>query len=219
MRRLLTVGAVAAALVALAGAPAVADDEEDEAIAEDAVLTIDDVPAGWEEDPGADDTEETGLDECEAIDKATKSATKQPRAESPNFVDPDDTTGITQAGGAVFVFSSTKGAKKYFKAWEADAAEDCLIAIGLQVVEQQAPDSEVAVQNLGLEGIGDDAVGRSIILDDPDDEADENSVYTDIFVARVGRAIVGVAAQDVGGSLPEGFDLLEVVVGRTEEAL
>jgi hypothetical protein len=217
--RLITVGVVAAALVALAGSPAVADDEEDEAIAEDAVLSIDDVPAGWEETPADDDTEETGLDECNAIDKVTKSATKQPRAESPNFIDPDDPTGITQVEGAVFVFSSTKGAKKYFKAWEADAAEACLIALGQQVVEQEAPGSEVAVQNLGLEGIGDDAVGRSIILDDPEDESDENTIYTDIFVARVGRAIVGVAAQDVGGSLPEGLDLLETVVGRIEEAL
>jgi hypothetical protein len=217
MRRFFTITAAVCA-TALLAAPAGAG-EEDQAIAEDAVLTIDDVPAGWEEDPSAGDTEETGLDECEAIDKATKRANQQPKAESPNFVDPDDPTGITQAESAVFVFSNTKGAKKYFRAWNADAAEDCLIAIGQQVADQAASDLDVAVQTLGLEGIGDDAVGRSIVLDDPDDESDENSVYTDIFVARVGRAIVGIAAQDLGGSLPEGLELLEAVVGRVEEAL
>lgn len=215
MRRLLTTIAVATVTIALVAPTAAAGgDEEDEAIAEEALPTLDDLPAGWAEDPDDEDAEESGLPECEDIDTATKSAEKQPNAESPNFVDGDNPTAQVEA--RAFVFSSTKRAKRYFKAWNADAAEDCLIAIGLQVADAEASDAEVAVETLGLEGIGDDVVGRSLILEVPEEGV---TVYTDIFVARVGRAIVGVAAQDIGGSLPEGLDLLEVVVGRVEEAL
>ncbi len=217
MRRLLPVLVVAAASVS--ALPAAADEEDDEAIAEAALPTLDDIPAGWEESPSDEDTSRTGLAECKAIDRVSKTAEKQPNAESPNFVDPADSTGITQIESRVFVFSSTKGAKKYFKAWEPEAAEDCLIALGLAVAEQEVPDAEVAVETLGVEGIGDDVVGRSLILDDPDDESGENSVYTDIFVARVGRAIVGLSTQATGSSLPEGLDLLELIVGRVEEGL
>jgi hypothetical protein len=212
VRRLLSATAAVCAALLIA-APAVAGNDEDEAIAEDALPTLDDLPAGWEEDPEDEDTEQSGLPECEDIDAATKSAAKQPNAESPNFLDGANPTAQVEA--RVFVFSSTKGAKRYFKVWNADAAENCLVAIGLEFAAEEAPEADVAVETLGLEGIGDDVVGRSLILDVPD----EGAVYLDFVVARVGRAIVGLATQDLGGSLPEGLDLLELSADRLAEAL
>jgi hypothetical protein len=210
VRKLLTVSVAACAALLIAtpaGAGGDGEDEEDEAIAEEALPTLDDLPAGWEEGPD-DDTERSNLDECEAIDAATKSGGKQPNAESPNFVDGANATAQVEA--RIFVFPNAKGAKKYFKAWNAAAAEDCLVALGLEAV----PDADVSVETLGLEGIGDDVVGRSLIV-----EADEGTVYLDFLIARVGRGIVGLATQDLGGSLPEGLDLLELTADRLEEGL
>ncbi|MGQ0803612.1 MAG: hypothetical protein ACT4PI_07105 [Actinomycetota bacterium] len=213
-RRLLMPLVLGAATLVFAAPPVAAGgDEEDEAIAEEALPTLDDLPAGWEEDPEDEDTEQSGLPECEGIDAANKSAVKQPNAESPNFLDGANPTAQVEA--RVFVFSSAKGAKKYFKAWNADAAEDCLIALGLSVAEEQEADADVAVETLGLEGIGDDVVGRSLILE----VAGEGAVYLDFFVARVGRAVVGLGTQDIGGSLPEGLDLIELSADRLEEEL
>ena len=44
-------------------------------------------------------------------------------------------------------------------------------------------------------------------------------ILTDLYVARTGRAIVGLATQYRGGSFPESIDLLETTVSRVEEGL
>jgi hypothetical protein len=210
--RLLTILAVTGIAAALAVAPATADDAEDEALAEEALPTLDDLPDGYEEDPADEDSGPSGLPECKGIDAVVKTAEKQPNAESPNFVDGDDATAQVEA--RIFVYSSAKGAKKYFKAWNADAAEDCLLALGEMAAEEQAADADVVVQTLGLEGIGDDVVGRSLIL-----RTSQGEVFLDLYVARTGRAIVGLATQYRGGSFPSGIDLLEDMVSRVEEGL
>ena len=212
MRKLPAIIGMAVLLIATP-ATALVDDEEDEAIAEEALPTLEDLPDGWEESSVDEDTDETGLPECEALDAASRSAQSHPNAESPNFY---ESTGATaQIEARIFVFAKAKAAKRFFKGWSANSAEDCWTALGNAAIEDRGPDAEVRVESLGVEGIGDDAVGRSLIVAVPG----SGSVYTDLYVARVGRAIVGLSTQDFGGSLPEGLDLLELMAERVEEAL
>jgi hypothetical protein len=202
--------------VALVAAPAGAGEPDDQQIADDAGLKLADVPDGWEETASSDLGQETGLDECEAIDRVNAAALERPHSESPEFSDPDDPEGRTRVEGAVFVFPKEKGAKRFMRAYAADGARDCFQAIGESQVEH-LPSNEVGTSDLEVDA-GDDAVGYRLEVEGTDDAGTTDAVVVDFVIFRVGRVVVSLGAQ-AGEDPPSLDDPIEAVLERLEQAL
>jgi hypothetical protein len=214
VRKLLSVAAMTCAVL-LVAAPASADKEDDQRIAEEAGLKPSDLPDGWEAEPSNDLGEESGVDECEAIDRVSQAALKVAYEESPLFTDTADPDGTT-IEGAVFVFPKPKGAKRYIAAYAADAASDCFQAIGDQAVEAY-PSNEVGTADLEVSA-GDDAVGYRIDLEGTDEAGVTEQAVLDLVVVRQGRAVVSLGGQGVDEPPPLD-DLIDTVLDRLEQEL
>lgn len=212
------VTAVAATTGALAGSPAAAGANDDEAIAKRALLRASDLPDSWEADesadPDQDDPAEGRVPECEDIEAAIDKGDKSPHADSPQFDDGDDPNGIASVSNEVFVFPKAKGAKRYLAPFKADEAADCLL--GRAEVIPNILDAELV--DLDVAGAGTDGVGYSALLTF-DNEGVPFTLAVDVVVVRVGRAIVTFAAENADEPLPIGPDLLRAVTDRLEEAL
>jgi hypothetical protein len=215
VRKLLSVIALTCAVL-LVAAPASADKDDDQRIAEEAGLKPSDLPDGWEAEPSTDLGEKSGVDECEAIDRVSQAALKVAYEESPLFTDNADPDGTTTIEGAVFVFPKPKAAKRYIAAYAADGARDCFQAIGDQAVEAY-PSSEVGTADLDVSG-GDDAVGYRLDLEGTDETGVTEQVVLDLVVVRQGRAVVSLGGQGVDEPPPLD-DLLDTALDRLEQEL
>ena len=217
MRKLLPVVAIGCGAVLVAGpVGAGAGERGDQQIADEAGLVLADLPDGWESTPSDDLGQETGIEECEAIDRVNTRAVERPHSESPQFTDPDDPEDATSIEGAVFVFPKAKGAKRFVAAYAADGARDCFQAIGDTQVEG-FPESEVGTSDLEVEG-GDDAVGYRLDIERTDDAGVTDTAVVDFLVVRQGRAVVSLGAQSAEEppSLDDAFD---AVLERLEQEL
>jgi hypothetical protein len=211
MRKLIAATAAAFAVVLLA-APVAADEEEDQAIADESVLTIDDLPEGWVEGDAADDDDpaEGEVPACEAIERAIDRGDRVPHAESPDFDDGNDPNAVTSVSNEVFVFPKAKGAKQYLKPFNADG-EECL-----QGRAEAIPGAlDVSLVELDVEGTG---VGYTVFVT-LESNGEQLTLANDIVVIRVGRAITTFAAENVDEPLQEGPDILDAVLGRLQESL
>jgi hypothetical protein len=215
VRKLLSVTVIMCG-AAFVAAPAGAGEQDDQQIADEAGLVLADLPDGWESTPSDDLGQETGIDECEAIDRVNTRAVAGPHSESPQFTDPDDPEGATSVEGAVFVFPKAKGAKKFVAAYAADGARDCFQAIGDSQVEG-FPESEVGTSDLDVEG-GDDAVGYRLEIERTDDAGVTDTVVVDFVIVRQGRAVVSLGAQSAEEP-PSLDDAMNAVLERLEQAL
>lgn len=214
MRKLLTLTAGACAVVLMA-APVGAGEEEDQAIADEAVLTFLDLPEGWEEgDPPDDDNPAEGeVPECEAIERIVDKGDQSPHAESPDFDNGNDPNAVATVSNEVFVFPKAKAAKRYLKTFQADG-EDCLLGRG-----EAAPGAlDAELGELDIEGVGSGGVGYTVFVT-VESNGQQFSLANDIVVVRVGRAVTTFAAQNVDEPLPEGPEILAAVVSRLEDAL
>ena len=214
MRKLLMLTAVACTLL-LVAAPAGAGEDEDQAISDEAVLTLADLPEGWEEGDADDDENpaEGLVRDCRDIEAATDKADTMPRADSPDFDDGNDPNGVTTVANEVIVYPKAKGAKQFIKPFKADG-EECLLGRA-----EEAPGViDASIEDLDLEDFGDDGVGFTIFVT-IESNGEEFTFANDILAVRVGRAVTTFAAQNVDGPLPEGPDILATVVDRLEEAL
>jgi hypothetical protein len=218
MRRLLTVIGVTTVGVALVAPSALAGEEQDQAAAEKATIKASDVPDDWDSSRG-DESQQIQLPECRAIDRATAAADKGPNAKSRNFSDPSDPLGIIQVENAAYVFPSRKKAKKYLDAFTADQAEDCFLAVGEAVAESQVPGADVSVEDLDVDGLGDDGGGVTIVIDGETDDGERVELFADFSAIRVGRGIVVLIAQGSGEQLDLGPELRETLADRLEDAL
>lgn len=215
MRKLLLVTAVSCA-VTLVAAPAGAGEQDDQAIADAAVLELSDLPEGWESEPSDDLGEESGVEECRRLDRVNQAAIEQAYSETPLFSDPDDPEGRTTIEGAVFVFPKVKGAERYLAAYKADSATDCFQEIGDQQVEDY-PSSEVGTADLQVDA-GDDAVGLRLEIEGTDEEGVTDAVVLDFVIVRLGRAVVSLGAQ-AGEEPPSLDDPMTTVLERLEREL
>ena len=211
-RRLVLV--LALGLVALAATPATAGGDDDEQIAKQGVIKASDVPEGWESEPSPEG-DSLGLPECEAIDRADDRADRGPSARSRLFGDPDAPQGIRSVENSVWVFPTVKAAKQFFAVFASEAAVECLQASGDAAADANGLGG-ATVEEIDLPRVGDARVGYAVLVGDGDPL---NTIYAEQALVRVGRAATGFTAENFGGSLPQGPDLLDAAVGRLERAL
>jgi hypothetical protein len=208
MRKLLTLTAGACAALLMA-APVAAGEDEDRAIADEAVLTLADLPDGRVEDdtPKADIPADPP--ECEKMRRADDKADNVPNAESPQFDDPNDPDAVASVSNDVFVYPKVKAAKKHLAPFKRD---------GLECIESLAAEAgfpEYTVDELDVEDAGDDGVGFRV------DITSENGFVTsvDLLIVRVGRAVATFDAEGGEGGLSGLPEAVGTVADRLEEAL
>jgi hypothetical protein len=205
MRKLLiTTGVVCAVL--LAAAPVGAGEAEDQEIADDAVLTLADLPDGWEEDERGEELPTT-TSECRRIQRVDDKAEDVANAKSPEFDDGNDPNAVASVSNDVFVYPKVKGAKRHLAPFKRDGL-DCLTSIADEA------GFEYTIDELDIEDAGDDGIGFRIEI-----QADNGFVNAvDLIIVRVGRATATFNAEAETPGLTELPDAVEVVVERLEEA-
>ena len=145
-------------LVALLAVPAPAgagDRAADQQIADDSVLTSDDVPSGFDEAPADDDPDPQTGAVCKQIRAAAKALDAAPHTQV------DFTSNARQdvITNQVSVFSSTKRAKAAYAPYAAPKARQCLTTAYERVFLGQIndPNAEVLVTaERFTPGLGDD---------------------------------------------------------------
>jgi hypothetical protein len=71
------------------------------------------------------------------------------------------------------------------------------------------------VEELGVEGSG---AGYTVYIT-LESNGEEFTLATDLVVVRVGRAITSFAAENLDEPIPEGPDILDIVIGRLQESV
>lgn len=169
----------------------------DEDRADAAVVRIEDLPDGWEAEPGssADDGEEDEpvLPECEAMEEADERG-RTAEATSESFVREN-----TQLGSSVSFYADDALAATAFAARFEDEVRSCLeevIGTGMEqgiaedpAIPAGAAQVDVHVGDLSVEAVGDERGGWSATV-----EATVGgvplSMYADLIVVRVGRVLI-----------------------------
>ena len=211
---------VVTALVVLALAtPAGADTADDQQIADDSTLTIDDINTivgeGLTEQPPDDSEQEFEAPSCAAIRKAAKLVKKGPHAETEFGIEAGD--AFANINNIVGVLTSAKRAKAVYAAYAGPKAADCLEEAYTEAIAAQNPDDKATVTVDEFEpDAGDAAVGFEGQV-----ESDSGGFYFEIVYVRVGRAVDGFYFVNSGSAPPsdDTAQLVEDGVARLTENL
>jgi len=112
------------ACAVVAAGPAAADAAEDQDIADATVLSIGDVPEGFEENtPQSDEDDSDDPPECAGVNKSARAIDATPNAESLFTVSNGDAYSLIRSGAAIF--PKVGKAKKTMSRWAGDDAEAC----------------------------------------------------------------------------------------------
>jgi hypothetical protein len=177
---LATVLAVAFAVPAGAGS---ADAEQ---IADDAALTLDDVPDGFTEETPDDEDQEFDAPSCTAIRKAAKLIDKAPNAETEFGAESGE--AFANISNKVAVLTNVKRAKAVFAAYAGSKTADCLEEAYAAAFAARDPDAEVSVTVEEFDpDAGDSAVGYAGQVS----TGTGDGFYYEMVFVRVGRAVDG----------------------------
>jgi hypothetical protein len=195
--------ALAAGIAALSvTAPVGATESADQQIADDSVLTADDVPTVFHTSKVGDSREPAGK-ACLSIRKARKALRKATNKEVAFQTDPG------QQGGAlidnkVAVFPSKKSAQAVLASYSTSSTDDCFTKTYQELFRDQLHDPKAKVDvstSEYLPGLGDTSVGFDVRID-VSSHGKSNSFYVDLQLVRVKRAIDAFAFQNSGGKPP-----------------
>ena len=201
---------------------------EDLAIAESAVLMIEDFPPGWEEGPvesPSDDPEiEAGIAECLDV-PVDELYPDNPQATSPTFISPQD----EEVSSHVAVTPSPEDAQRAFERLSGDGVPGCyaqaaeVLLMQSMLSSDDVPEGldvgEVTFNRLSTDQIGDESIAfRTTVPFEY--QGFESQVELDIVLARVGRVGINMSFQSAGTSFDseEARQLTEAVVARVETA-
>jgi hypothetical protein len=169
--------------------------EDDEAIAEAVLLTIDDFPTGWEAEPIDDDEADVSLDEdighCLGVDDDQRELDGA-HASSPTFTSPRD----EQVTASVVFASSSDEPRRRFQSLHAPETPGCFAsAFEAQARPDGLPEGvevgEPTFDWLPFDSLGDDAVAIRGTLPFTVDGVDVALHGGAVFV-RVGRAVITI---------------------------
>lgn len=201
---------------------------EDLAIAESAVLMIEDFPPGWEEgpvEPPSDNPEvEAGIAECLGV-PVDELYPDNPQATSPTFTSPQD----EEVSSWVTVTPSPEDAQQALERLSGDAVPGCYAQAAEGLVMQSMLSSDDVLEGLNIgdvtfnrlstDRIGDESIAfRTTIPFEY--QGFESQAELDIVLARVGRVGINMSFQSAGTSFDseEARQLTEAVVARVETA-
>jgi hypothetical protein len=207
---------VALAVPAPAGAGNRAADQQ---IADDSVLTIDDVPSGFDEAPADDDPDPQTGAACKQIRAAAKALDAAPHTQV------DFTASARQdlITNQVSVFSSTKRAKAAYAPYAAPKARQCLTTAYERIFLDQIDDPSAEVQVTAdrfTPGLGDAAVGYDVVIE-ASAQGETQTFYVNQQVVRDGRGLDAFAfffagtppaSDDVDEMTRTGVDKLEAAL-------
>jgi hypothetical protein len=205
-----------AGLVLGASAPAPAGSSDDEAIAEDSVLTEGDASQfGLSETEPGDDPPPSGS-ACKKIRAARRAADRRPNAETAFG---DESGNMAQS--EVIVFKSERAARVPITAFSTGTAEDCLSEQLEQNLEENL-DPGVSAEFSGERTevpLGDDSVVYQIVIALTGADGSTSEVYVEFGVIRVGRAVAVLDFQGVGAPFAGSEPLASLVVDNLEANL
>ena len=201
--------------VCAAAAPAGADRANDQQIADNAVLTSDDVP-GFEPHTSGD-APLPEVPECRGLERARKQLEAAPNKEV-EFRPPSEAQVVNNQ---VSVLASTKRAKQVLRAYQSPTAERCLETTfrGGTASQNRGVDVTVEVSPSPLDS-GDDAGAYDLVVTATKD-AKTQQIFTTVAVIRVGRAIAAFGLGDESSTVPADVatGLIGLVTQRLQEAL
>jgi heat shock protein HslJ len=222
-RRAAIATALAAITLALpATVAAAAGRAADQQIADDSVLTADDVPAGFNEARASDDPDVQPGAACKAIRAAAKAADAAAHTEV-EFRTPGDASGSALINNQVSVFGSTKKAKATYAAYAASTAKRCLTTAYERIFLQQLANPSARVRVTAerfAPDLGDAAVGYDVVIE-ASAQGDTQKFYVEVEVARVGRGLDAFGFFNTGGRPPSDdvVAMTEASVGKLTAAL
>jgi hypothetical protein len=219
MRRVTLALMLGATLSVAAVTPAPAGlGSEDQDIADESVLTIDDVPTGFEIAQPDDEDEGAPGRACRSVRRGRDALNEAPNAEAEFRVE-------SQAfiNNKVAVFERAREARAAFRGYAGPATAECFERTYSEEFERQigSPDAEVDVTVDRFEpDLGDDAVGYEIEIE-ASAEGESETFYVELQVVRVGRAVDGFAFFSTGRPPPSDdvVDMVETGVDRLTAAL
>jgi hypothetical protein len=179
------------------------------------VLTLDDLPDGWELDPdeGDDESVPGPLDDCDT----STSEGRTGRAESEDFFD-----GVSAAlQNRVSVFEDEEAVVSSLESF--DGVAEC-VADGISegaLNNDEIEFSDASVSDLDLGAVGDERRGYRIeaTATNPENEEDTVDVYFDVALVVVGRIGVALLVADVVSPFDDLDTIIDIAVGKAEDAL
>lgn len=175
----------------------------DQEIVDDAVLTIDDMPPGWQAEApdDDDDDDESGdqeLADCMRIDVEELNDDDNVSAESDEFTSPDD----AQISSEVSLAADEESSTKSFELAGRPEFRDCMAA---ELEEELADDDEVEVGDITIdevsfEQLGDETVAFRVNLPMSLQGMNFNASM-DFVMVRVGRGSVLLSGLGIGSPL------------------
>jgi hypothetical protein len=207
-------GAVVLGVCATA-APAGADRANDQQIADNSVLTADDVP-GFDPHSNQESTL-PDAPECQGLEAARKQLEAAPNKEV-EFRTPSNEQVVDNQ---VSVLASTRRAKQTLRAYRGAKADDCFVAAFTASITGQDGGVDVTIDvspsavDVGTNGVAYDVRATAT-------EGDvSKELFTTVAVVRVGRAIAAFGLGDSAETVPPDVarGLIELVTERLQEAL
>lgn len=204
------------------------DRAADEAIARSTLLSLDDLPPGWEEEaaePAPDDDDlQASLAECIGVDEA-ELYRGSPSSESPRFVSPDG-DGVDMS---VSMTPAPGDARRTMEIMSGDAVPGCfgeavqvLVARNMSTAEDVPEGLEMGdptFERLAFSALGDESLAFRATLPYAY-RGVSAELYFDVALVRVGRAGITASFQADGSPFDsdEAARLTQIVVERVRAA-
>jgi hypothetical protein len=182
-----------------------ADRSADQQVADDSVLTTEDVPTGFNETQADDSSDVEAGPACKAIRAAAKTADAGPHTEV-EFRTPGDETGSALINNQVSVLSSAKRAKAVYAPYAASSAKRCLTSAYERIFLQEIKDTSARVRVTAerfTPDLGDAAVGYDVVIK-ASAKGDSETFYVQVEVVRVGRGLDAFGFFNTGSAPPSG---------------
>ncbi len=185
---------------------AFAGSSDDQAIAEDSVLTEDDVADYGLEETSVDDSLPPNTSECKKIRTLIKAADKRPNAGSA-FEDGEGTHAQSQ----VFVYPSAARAQAPLKAYATGSGPDCIEATIEANLQENGLEGEFSGEQVDV-GLGDDNVVYQITVSASDEDGNTQDLYLEFGLIRVGNGLAVLQFQAPDAPFDGSEDLATIVV-------
>lgn len=197
-------------------------DPDDQLIANDAVLTVEDMPAGWESAPN-DDTDdpeaEQQVADCVGVEVSDVENDANATADSDEFTSPEG----TQVSSSTEVAADEQWMTNAFAIQGTEQFRSCIAESLQQELAQESQDvewGEVRVFPMVFRTFGDETSAFRVAVT-AETQSGAMEVNVDLIMARVGRASAALSVVSTTGPMgaAEEAGYLEAMVERLESGL